>query len=274
MKGWISLNRSITDNWLWSEKPFSKAQAWIDLIIHANHKSIKTNIKGRLITVERGQQARSEVTLAKSWGWSRDKVRRFLMLLSGDEMIIQQKNNVTSIITICNYSNFQDAHTADKTLDNTTEKQQTLQLPNSRQYTNNNGNNEDKKKKPKKAHQIKEDWVPDEKLVSFIVDKHSVTKDSILNEVYSFVNHWIGNGQTKKDWNATFRTWCARDFCPIHKFKTLVNGELREGWEFAIKFYRDNERWPNDPKYQYARKISECPENLRAENADLFSPMN
>lgn len=142
MAGWVSIHRSLSDHWLWKEEKFSKAQAWVDLILNANHKQVKTLIKGQLVTIERGQQARSEVTLSKLWGWSRDKVRRFLKLLEHDGMIRQQKTNVTSIITICNYSQFQDGDTAVNTPNDTAEKHQAIQQANIKQDTNNNVNNE------------------------------------------------------------------------------------------------------------------------------------
>ena len=119
MAGWVKVDRSIQEHWLWSEKPFSKAQAWIDLILYANHKEAKIMIKHRLIEIKRGQQARSEVTLSKEWGWSRDKVRRFLKLLESDGMVIQQKTNVTTLLTICNYDGFQSTATPDNTADDT-----------------------------------------------------------------------------------------------------------------------------------------------------------
>lgn len=119
MSGWIKLSRAMSDNWLWQEKPFSKGQAWVDLLLFANHKPAKILLKGQMIDMARGQQARSEVTLAESWGWSRGKVRRFLKTLENDSMIVQQTSNATSIITICNYSTFQDGDTPDRTADGT-----------------------------------------------------------------------------------------------------------------------------------------------------------
>ena len=32
-KGWIKLHRSMFDNDLWTAEPFTKGQAWIDLIV-------------------------------------------------------------------------------------------------------------------------------------------------------------------------------------------------------------------------------------------------
>jgi len=115
MKGWVKIHRELADHWLWDAEPYTKSQAWIDLIIHANHADNEILIKSQVIKLKRGQQARSELTLSKRWKWSRNKVRRFLELLKNETMIEVKTNHLTSIITICNYSNFQDRETTDGT---------------------------------------------------------------------------------------------------------------------------------------------------------------
>lgn len=141
-QGWIKLHRCIIDNWVW-DCEFSYGQAWIDLLMKACHKPNKLMIKGQMISLERGQQARSEVTLAKEWKWSRGKVRRFLSRLEGDSMIVHQTDNLTSIITICNYDSFQGGDTADGTADGTANGQQTVH----KQEVKNLRSEEDKKDK-------------------------------------------------------------------------------------------------------------------------------
>lgn len=121
MSGWVKLHRSIQEHWLWSDEPFSKGQAWVDLIMKANHKARKINIKGTIISLEIGQQARSERTLSNDWKWSRGKVRRFLKALENNEMIVHQTVPVTSIISICNYSTYQTCSTSDSTIDDTSD---------------------------------------------------------------------------------------------------------------------------------------------------------
>lgn len=139
MAGWISLHRSMLDHWLWEGESFTKAQAWIDLLLSANHAPAKVRIKGSVIDLERGQQARSMVTLSRVWRWSRDKVKRFMSTLVSDGMITIKTSQLTSVITICNYTSFQESTTPYKS----TEKQQSSQQTSSRQGTNNNDNNED-----------------------------------------------------------------------------------------------------------------------------------
>ena len=40
MSGWIKIHRDILYHEIWSDKPFSKGQAWIDLILLANHSDM------------------------------------------------------------------------------------------------------------------------------------------------------------------------------------------------------------------------------------------
>jgi len=140
-QGWIKIWRQIWNNPLWFSEPFTKAQAWIDLLLGANHARDSFEVRGVEIWIERGQVGWSEITMASRWKWSRDKVRRFLVRLESRDQIRQQKSNLTSIITICNYEVYQHiedtSNTANDTPNNTAEKQQ----KNSKRYTNKNDKN-------------------------------------------------------------------------------------------------------------------------------------
>lgn len=120
--GWVRLHRKIADNPLWTMEPFTKGQAWIDLFLNANFKDGYFYIRGNKVIVKRGQIGWSELTMAKRWRWSRNKVRRFLFWLQTEQQIIQQKDRyLTSIITILNYDIYQY-----DTADDTAERQQTI----------------------------------------------------------------------------------------------------------------------------------------------------
>ena len=106
-RGWVKIYRKIQDNPLWNEKPFSRGQAWIDLLLLANHKDNYIIARGIKVDIKRGQVGWSEVKLSDRWGWSRSKLRTFLKLLESEQQIIQQKNNVSLLITIENYQNHQ-----------------------------------------------------------------------------------------------------------------------------------------------------------------------
>lgn len=110
--GWIRLHRSIMEHWLWKDEPFSKAQAWIDLLLLVNHQEKKMFISGTLCLVHRGEMKTSFNFLAKRWKWNRKKVVSFLNVLSSDGMIkFTREDNKGAIkgitINVENYSKFQ-----------------------------------------------------------------------------------------------------------------------------------------------------------------------
>lgn len=106
--GYILLYRKIHDSFGRREKYCSK-MAWIDLLLLANWKDNYFYVRDVKVEIKRGQVGWSEVQLANRWMWSRGRVRRFLMELQTEQRIVQHKSNVTSIIEIVNYNQYQQA---------------------------------------------------------------------------------------------------------------------------------------------------------------------
>ena len=100
MSGWIKAHRVMTTHPIWSDKPFARGQAWIDLVLLASYKDSGFEKRGVWIDLKRGQVGRSVKGLADRWKWSQGKVERFLKRLKMDNQIEYQKNNITTIITI------------------------------------------------------------------------------------------------------------------------------------------------------------------------------
>ena len=107
MSGYIYLDRPLTDHWLWDDKPFARGQAWIDLLFLANYTDCDGMYDGRIIHKKRGDVNLSIRFLARRWGWSDNKVRRFLDLLESENMISQERNTYGTVITIENYNKYQ-----------------------------------------------------------------------------------------------------------------------------------------------------------------------
>jgi hypothetical protein len=107
MNGWIKLHRKLSENSLWTSEPFTRGQAWVDLILLANHEYGFFFLRDHKIEVERGQVGYSQLKLAERWKWSRTKVRSFLNTLEKEQQVIQQQSHSTSIITIINYDEYQ-----------------------------------------------------------------------------------------------------------------------------------------------------------------------
>lgn len=114
-KGWILLHRSILDHWIYKTKRFSEFQAWIDLLLLAEHTTHKQMWRGKLTEFKRGDVCLSITRLAERWGWSRNKTRRFLNQLEEDEMIHLIGHQNRTVLTIVNYDNFQNARTPKRT---------------------------------------------------------------------------------------------------------------------------------------------------------------
>lgn len=108
MEGWIKLHRKLLDNDLWRSEPFTRGQAWVDLLLLANHKESFFYKRGNKVIVKRGQVGRSSVELSDRWRWSRTKVSKFLKDLEKEQQISIYKSTVTQVITVVNYDEFQE----------------------------------------------------------------------------------------------------------------------------------------------------------------------
>jgi hypothetical protein len=133
-KGWIKLHRRIQDCWIWDEKPFDKPRAWIDILLLANHADKKIMFNGNVICIKRGQYLTSIRKLSERWGWSYDKVSRFLNALVLEDMLRKESDSSRTLLTVINYEVYQDVPNADECTDRTQTSEpaehQQVNLPN------------------------------------------------------------------------------------------------------------------------------------------------
>lgn len=113
--GWAAIHRRICDNWIWTDKPFSKGQAWIDMLLMVNWKEERVVIGNTVYTCARGESLRSLDTWAHRWGWSKSAVRRFFRTLESDNMIRTKNETQTTRVTICNYESYQEVRNGSET---------------------------------------------------------------------------------------------------------------------------------------------------------------
>lgn len=106
-KGYIYLHKQLLDHWLWQDKPFSKGQAWIDLLLLANYEDKKTMHRGRLITCKRGTVNLSIMELSKRWGWHWKTTKKFILEMERDNMCTLKCTTECTTITIEKYDDFQ-----------------------------------------------------------------------------------------------------------------------------------------------------------------------
>lgn len=196
-EGWAKIYRSLSGHWLWEDKPFSKGQAWIDLLLLVNHSEKKTMIDGRLETVSVGQTITSTRKLCDRWGWSNTKVRNFLKMLENESMIIVKSDSKKTVINIVNYSVYQDSDNKKATV-----KRQSSDSETAVKHTNKNEKNEKNEK-----NNIRRFTPPTyEQVSSYCLERNNNV------DAHRFVDHYEANGwmrgKTKmKDWKAAVRFW-------------------------------------------------------------------
>ena len=117
-EGWIKLHRSITD-WEW----FADAETlklFLYLLLTANYE----DRKWKDITIQRGQLVISTEELAQRLKSTRQKIRTQLKRLETCGTIALQATNKFTLVTICNYDNYQESSEAEQPTDNQQTNQQ------------------------------------------------------------------------------------------------------------------------------------------------------
>jgi len=198
-RGYIKLWRCIEDNDFYFSEKFTKAQAWVDLILIANHKEKIIYVRGVEVLIKRGFVGYSEEGLAKRWGWSRDKVRRFKNSMEIRQQIRQHKSSTLSQIEILKYDLYQPSNTIDNTTDNTREKHQ--------KNTNKNEKNEKEKGTANKKKYLE--------FVFLTEEEHQKLKEQFkydLDDKIETLNNYIGStGKRYKSHYHTILNWAKKD---------------------------------------------------------------
>ena len=143
--GWVGLYRSIVRHWIYpTNRPFTKYEAWIDLLLMVNFEDKKVFIGEDLCDCLKGEIITSQLKLMNKWKWSKSKLLKFFSVLENDKMCAIKRDNKKTTIKLCNYINYQDfkeisknKKTAKKTVDDTTER---LQKDTTKEYKEVNNN--------------------------------------------------------------------------------------------------------------------------------------
>lgn len=109
-KGWIKLNRQITEHWIFEDA--ERFKAWIDLLLMVNHEDRKILVDGNITVIKRGQVLTSICKLAKRWNWSRKRTKNFITALENDGMVTSRVTSRYTTLNIVNYGKFQDVGTS------------------------------------------------------------------------------------------------------------------------------------------------------------------
>lgn len=232
MNGYILVGRQLFDHWIWNGEPFSKGQAWIDLLLLANFKDTVANIDTEPIEVKRGQLFRSIGFLANRWGWSENKVRRYLGILKREGMCTYHGTPYGTLITIENYETWQNGRRANEGTDGRA-----------------NGRSDGRHKNKGKRNKVKEESeyarAPTFEEVRDYVQQMGYEMDPAAFYDYYQETEWTKkNGQPIRDWRASVRTWNRRE------------REFRKGGQYG----NGSELPEYRPQYHEPAKLEPLPE--------------
>lgn len=184
MEGWIKLHRKIQDHWIYQEKrKFSRYEAWLDMIMMANHKGNRFLHGSELVEVERGQFITSELKLMDRWDWGKNKLRLFLDLLEKDGMIIKKTDRKRTAITICNYGLYHDSETKDG--------------PQADQSRTDSGPSADTNKNVKNDKNEEEVLNDDDKAFAQVVDFYQRNIGQMPPSQYEYVKDWLNTFESE-----------------------------------------------------------------------------
>ena len=108
-EGFLLIDRELLNHPIWmDDDPFSRGQAWVDLIGRANWKKRESFYGGSCVIIKRGQLITSIAALAARWRWSEKRVRSFLHALSEAGMVQTEGTPRGTLITVENYGKYQD----------------------------------------------------------------------------------------------------------------------------------------------------------------------
>lgn len=132
MQGYIKLYRQLQDHPFWKEKrKFSRAEAWIDLLMLANHSDSKIIVRGIILDLAPGDLFWSQEEMAIRWHWSKTKVNSFLKMLENQEQISYKVGYRIGITSIVNWHKFQQSDTTNQDTNQDTERVQKSYKPGS-----------------------------------------------------------------------------------------------------------------------------------------------
>ncbi|EMZ00253.1 DnaD domain-containing protein [Staphylococcus aureus M1142] len=293
MTGWISIDRSIQNHWLFKEKrTFSKFEAWIYLLMEANHSKAKVPIGNQIVTVERGQRLTSILTLSDLFNWSRFKVKTFLDLLESDGMLEVKTTSKYTLITIVNYDFYQSEQGRNQHQNDikpTSKQHQSNINPTSKQHQTNTNNNDNKDNNEKNVNNEKKkttafDFFQDNGfgfITSYNLDDLNYYLDSFENDSDEIVTASlkIAKDRNKVTWGyakSILNTWLNANLKSIEQVRAFEKQQLESKKQNYKPFVKQSKektpKWLTDGTRE--TKTPEVDENLEKDREAFIKRLN
>ncbi|HBG3109601.1 TPA: DnaD domain-containing protein [Staphylococcus aureus] len=293
MTGWISIDRSIQNHWLFKEKrTFSKFEAWIYLLMEANHSKAKVPIGNQIVTVERGQRLTSILTLSDLFNWSRFKVKTFLDLLESDGMLEVKTTSKYTLITIVNYDFYQSEQGRNQHQNDikpTSKQHQSNINPTSKQRQTNTNNNDNKDNNEKNVNNEKKkaaafDFFQDNGfgfITPYNLDDLNYYLDSFENDSDQIVTASlkIAKDRNKVTWGyakSILNTWLNANLKSIEQVRAFEKQQLESKKQTNKPYVKPSKektpKWLTDSTRE--TKTPEVDENLEKDREAFIKRLN
>lgn len=293
MTGWISIDRSIQNHWLFKEKrTFSKFEAWIYLLMEANHSKAKVPIGNQIVTVERGQRLTSILTLSDLFNWSRFKVKTFLDLLESDGMLEVKTTSKYALITIVNYDFYQSEQGRNQHQNDikpTSKQHQSNINPTSKQHQTNTNNNDNKDNNEKNVNNEKKkaaafDFFQDNGfgfITPYNLDDLNYYLDSFENDSDQIVTASlkIAKDRNKVTWGyakSILNTWLNANLKSIEQVRAFEKQQLESKKQTNKPYVKPSKKktpkWLTDSTRE--TKTPEVDENLEKDREAFIKRLN
>ncbi|HDA2173258.1 TPA: DnaD domain-containing protein [Staphylococcus aureus] len=293
MTGWISIDRSIQNHWLFKEKrTFSKFEAWIYLLMEANHSKAKVPIGNQIVTVERGQRLTSILTLSDLFNWSRFKVKTFLDLLESDGMLEVKTTSKYTLITIVNYDFYQSEQGRNQHQNDikpTSKQHQSNINPTSKQHQTNTNNNDNKDNNEKNVNSEKKkaaafDFFQDNGfgfITPYNLDDLNYYLDSFENDSDEIVTASlkIAKDRNKVTWGyakSILNTWLNANLKSIEQVRAFEKQQIeskKQTYKPHVKQSKEKTpKWLTDGTRE--TKTAEVDENLEKDREAFIKRLN
>jgi len=212
MQGWIKLNRSITEHWIWTNEKYLKY--WLIILLKVNHEAKKFTVGAALHTCYPGQSYRSIQHWTNLFGCSKKTTVKLFDLLEKEDMIyteiLGKGNQRKHLLTVTNWDKYQGVET-EKLLSKKPEsysQRNRKVTPNKNEKNEKNENNTytnsiNPKSQPQKSSKTKSKFVPPtiDEVKSYFHEKGF--KSEIAEKAYEYYEsaNWIDSrGNKIKNW--------------------------------------------------------------------------
>lgn len=220
-EGWIKIHRKVLYHPMYYAEPFTRMQAWFDLLLLASRLPNVLYIRGNRVEIKPGTVAKSKEYLCGRWRWSRGKVNRYLDMLENEGMIVQQKSRVITCISIPKFEYYQLDGTTESTTGSTTNKTTSRKSNGTTGRTTNDTSNGELYKNIIENNNNSARARTREGVVEFVppsveeVEAYSVAHGCPLDAArfvdYYGAKGWMAGKSPMKDWRAAVRMWSRRD---------------------------------------------------------------